>query len=259
MDVSEPPSPGDDQDEFVIDDLSRRTGMTVRSLRSYQSRGLLPPPTVRGRTGWYGERHLARVELIKDLQAQGLKLSSIARLLDENASSDQELLRFSRRVGDLFERRAGTVTTAAELAERFGVDDASAAGVLKKAVDLGLIRDLGDGAIEEVAPVLLAAGVSAQRTLGLSAAEALKVLERLRRSVDSVAELYVGLYLDTVWKPFIDKGQPAEDWPAIEASLEELRQLATDALLASFEQTMSARIDHAIGLGGELSRRRRKH
>jgi DNA-binding transcriptional MerR regulator len=257
MDMSEPTSQGDD-DEFVIDDLSRRTGMTVRSLRSYQSRGLLPPPTVRGRTGWYGERHLARVELIKDLQAQGLKLSSIARLLDESASSDQELLRFSRRVSDLFDRRAGTVTTAAELAERFQVDDAAAPGVLKKAVDLGLVRDLGDGAIEEVAPVLLAAGVSAQRTLGLSAAEALKVLERLRRSVDSVAELYVGLYLDRVWKPFVDEGQPSEEWPRIEASLEELRQLATDALLATFEQTISARIDHALG-AGEFSRKRRKH
>lgn len=258
MDITEPPSPGDD--EFVIDELSRRTGMTVRSLRSYQSRGLLPPPTVRGRTGWYSERHLARVELIKDLQAQGLKLSSIARLLDESASSDQELLRFSRRVSDLFDRRAGSVTTIEELAERFGVEDASTAGgLLKKAADLGLIRDLGDGAIEEVAPVLLASGVSAQRTLGLSLAEALKVLERLRRSVDSVAELYVGLYLERVWKPFLDSDQPAEEWPRIEAALDELRQLATDALLATFDQTMSARVDHALGAGGEISRRRRKH
>ena len=61
---------------FVIEELSRRTGMTVRSIRSYQSRKLLPPPEVRGRTGYYDERHVARIELIKDLQSEGLKLDS---------------------------------------------------------------------------------------------------------------------------------------------------------------------------------------
>ena len=61
-------------DSFVIEELSRRTGMTVRSIRAYQSRKLLPPPEVRGRTGYYDERHVARIELIKDLQSEGLKL-----------------------------------------------------------------------------------------------------------------------------------------------------------------------------------------
>ena len=45
---------------FVIEELSRRTGLTVRSLRSYQTQKLLPPPTVRGRTGYYGEPHVTR-------------------------------------------------------------------------------------------------------------------------------------------------------------------------------------------------------
>jgi DNA-binding transcriptional MerR regulator len=258
VNVSEPTSVGDDEDDLLIDDLSRRTGLTVRSLRSYQSRGLLPPPVVRGRTGYYGERHLARVEIIKDLQAQGLKLKSIAHLLDESAASDRELLRFSRRLSDLFDQRQGAVTTAADLAERFRVDDSNAASVFKKAVSLGLINDLGGGAIEEVAPVLLGAGVSAQRILSLSAPEALKVLERIRRSVDSVAELYVDLYLERVWTPFVDRGRPPEEWADIQATLEELRQLATDALLAAFEQTITVRIDDAVGAGGHPSLKRRR-
>ena len=37
--------PGGDEG-FVIEELSRRTGLTVRSLRSYQTQRLLPPPTV---------------------------------------------------------------------------------------------------------------------------------------------------------------------------------------------------------------------
>src|SRR3712207_2385823 len=88
--------------EFVVEELSRRTGITVRSLRSYQSRKLLPPPAVRGRTGYYDERHVARIELIKDLQSEGFKLDSIARMLDQGGRSDADLLRFTRSVKSMF-------------------------------------------------------------------------------------------------------------------------------------------------------------
>ena len=53
-------------DELTIDELARRTGMTVRNVRAHQSRGLLPPPEVRGRTGFYGPEHVARIELIRE-------------------------------------------------------------------------------------------------------------------------------------------------------------------------------------------------
>ena len=88
-------------DSFVIEELSRRTGLTVRSIRAYQSRKLLPPPEVRGRTGYYDERHVDRIELIKDLQSEGLKLDSIARMLDNAGRSDADLLRFTRTVAGL--------------------------------------------------------------------------------------------------------------------------------------------------------------
>lgn len=55
--------------DLTIDQLAQRTGMTVRNLRAHQSRGLLPPPEVRARTGFYGVEHVARIELIKELQA----------------------------------------------------------------------------------------------------------------------------------------------------------------------------------------------
>lgn len=50
--------------EFTIDELARESGMTVRSLRAYQERGLLPPPRLKGRTGFYGPQHLNRVRII---------------------------------------------------------------------------------------------------------------------------------------------------------------------------------------------------
>ena len=59
--------------------------MTVRNVRAHQSRGLLPPPEVRGRTGYYGAEHVARVELIRELQADGFNLELIRRLLERLA------------------------------------------------------------------------------------------------------------------------------------------------------------------------------
>jgi len=47
------------QSELTIEQLAAETGMTVRNIRNHQSRGLLPPPDVRARTGYYGPEHVA--------------------------------------------------------------------------------------------------------------------------------------------------------------------------------------------------------
>ena len=67
-------------DELTIDTLAQRTGMTVRNIRAHQSRGLLPPPEVRARTGYYGPEHVARLELIREMQVDGYNLEAIRRL-----------------------------------------------------------------------------------------------------------------------------------------------------------------------------------
>ncbi len=230
----------------MVEELARRTGLTVRSIRSYQTRKLLPPPSLRNRTGFYGERHVARIELIKDLQSQGLKLSSIARLLDDQAGSDAELLRFSRSLGSLFDERAGAMTTAEELQRRFDVDDDEAAAVLSKAIALGLLRDLGDGLLEELSPRLLNAGQRAMNTLHLDARAALRVVEQLERHSRDVASMYIDLFTERVWIPFAEAGRPHDRWPDVEAALREVRTLATEALVSSFELVMSAEIGKAF-------------
>src|SRR3954465_1428317 len=82
--------------ELTIDQLAQKTGMTVRNLRAHQSRGLLPPPEVRGRTGFYGPEHIARVELIKEPQADGFNLDLIRKLLDGAAGQSTQLLKLTR-------------------------------------------------------------------------------------------------------------------------------------------------------------------
>jgi DNA-binding transcriptional MerR regulator len=236
----------EESEEFVVEELSRRTNVSVRSLRSYQSRRLLPPPEVRGRTGYYGPEHVARVRLIQDLRAAGLKLDGIARMLDDDVSADDQLLAFTQQARGMFgDAQAGT-TTVEDLVSRFRIREDEAPEVLAAAVRLGLLREGADGQIEELAPRLLAAGEAAMASLGLGVGEALDLLARLRRHADGVARIYVELFLERVWEPFVAAGRPAAQWPDVQRSLDALRQLATEALDATFELAMSRRVDQTL-------------
>src|SRR5205809_3380886 len=103
------------QADLTIDELARRTGMTARNIRAHQSRGLLPPPEVRGRTGYYGPEHLARVELIRELQTEGFNLEAIRRLLEGAGGRSDEILRFTRAIREPFEDEQPEIVTLKEL------------------------------------------------------------------------------------------------------------------------------------------------
>ena len=71
---------------LTVEQLAYETGMSVRNIRNHQSRGLLPPPEVRARTGYYGPEHVARLRLIQEMQGEGFKLSAISRLIGEHGA-----------------------------------------------------------------------------------------------------------------------------------------------------------------------------
>ena len=238
------------QADLTIDELAHRTGMTVRNIRAHQSRGLLPPPEVRGRTGYYGSEHVARIELIRELQGEGFNLESIRRLLGEQGSG-AELLRFTRVLREPFEDEEPQIVEAAELAERWRSTDVK---LLQRAERLGFLRPLGDGRYEELSPRLARAGEELA-ALGLPAELALDVVEKVRRHAEGVAKVFVRLFLEQVWKPFVDAGQPEERWPEVREALERLRPLASESLLAVFQLTMTVAVDDAFGR--ELERQAR--
>ena len=64
---------------LTLEELTARVGMSVRNIRFYTSRGLVPPPVRRGRSGYYGPDHVARLELVRELQGHGFTLSAIER------------------------------------------------------------------------------------------------------------------------------------------------------------------------------------
>jgi DNA-binding transcriptional MerR regulator len=240
--------------ELTIDELAQRTGMTVRNLRAHQSRGLLPPPDVRGRTGYYGPEHTARVELIKELQADGFNLEAIRRLIENAGGSTAEVLRFTRTARAAFDDEEPEVSTLADLAEQWG--DAGSPELLERAVSLGLLRPLGDGRVEERSPRLGRAGAELSR-LGIPTDRALDVLESLRHHADGVARTYVDLFLDQVWRPFDAAGRPPERWPEVLDALERLRPLAAESLLAMFQLAMTDHVDEAVGAQLALQSQRR--
>jgi DNA-binding transcriptional MerR regulator len=230
-------------DELTIDELARRTGMTVRNIRAHQSRGLLPPPEVRARTGYYGSEHVARIELIRELQSEGFNLESIRRLLDGSAGVGDEVLRFTRALREPFEDEEPQIVDAAELGERWRSDDQR---LLQRAERLGFLRSLGDGRYEEISPRLSRAGTELAE-LGVPAEVALETVERVRRHADGVAKVFVRLFLEQVWKPFDADGRPEERWPQVREALERLRPLASEALLSVFQIAMGDAVERAFG------------
>lgn len=147
---------------FTVDELAARAGVTVRTIRFYSTKGLLPPPVIGPRrVGHYGPGHLSRLALIEELQHQGMTLAAIERYLEQlppdlsahdlaihravvaswapDAAEDMARAELERRAGrplsdeDLDRLAAmGVVGRAADTADRLRVDT----GLLRLGVQL---------------------------------------------------------------------------------------------------------------------------
>jgi DNA-binding transcriptional MerR regulator len=229
---------------LTIDELAQRVGMTVRNVRAHQSRGLLPPPEVRGRTGYYGDDHVARLELIKDMQADGFNLRAIRHALDALPSgAGPEALEFRRRVVASWTDEEPEIVSVEALAALMGGADEA---LLAEAARLGIVRPLDAERVELPAPSLVRAGASVVE-LGVPVEDVVRLQRDLNRHVGAIAKAFVRLYVEHVWHPFVTKGQPEELWPAVKEALDRLQPLAGDALLATFRLQMDAATAAAVG------------
>ena len=72
---------------YSIGELARRTGLTVKAIRFYSDRGIVPP-TDRSPAGYrrYGSDALARLDLVRTLRDLGLDLSTIRQVVDRECS-----------------------------------------------------------------------------------------------------------------------------------------------------------------------------
>ncbi|MFF1448060.1 MerR family transcriptional regulator [Streptomyces sp. NPDC058274] len=189
---------------LTVDELAARAGVTVRTVRFYSTRGLLPPPVIGPRrVGHYSETHLARLALIEELQHQGMTLSAIERHLQQLPSdlSAQDLA-MHRAVVASWAPEATAEVTRGELERRAGrplteeeVDRLVAMDVVTRdtdafRVDPGLLR-LGVQLLD--APIAHEAILAARSVLLEHSRAAAHELSTLLRDAvgerDSVAEV----------------------------------------------------------------------
>jgi DNA-binding transcriptional MerR regulator len=228
---------------MTIEQLAAEVAMSVRNIRNHHTRGLLPPPEVRARVGYYNDEHVARLRLIQDLQADGFNLAAIERLLSGPDGLAGRLLGLRRAVTAPFDPETPEVVTADELEQRFGrVSDKDAERVIK----LKLLVSLGDGRFEVPSPALLNAAEEII-ALGIPLHAGLSVVERVSRDCDSISRAFTKLFLGQVWEPFERAGQPEERWDELIGAVGALRPLASQALLALFKQAMTAELEDAFG------------
>jgi DNA-binding transcriptional MerR regulator len=235
-------NPPDSEANLTVEQLAYETGMSVRNIRNHQSRGLLPPPEVRARIGYYGAEHVARLRLIQEMQSEGFKLSAISRLIGEHGADADRFVGLRQAVTAPFATEAPEIYSRVELTEKFGTDEDR---LIEKAKKLGLLVEIGEERYEVPSPALIRAAEEVV-AMGIELPAAL---------AQTSARTFVDLFVDNVWKPFDEEGRPEEGWEEIIAAIGRLRPLAFDALNATFRLSLTTEIEKAFG---EVLERRQK-
>jgi DNA-binding transcriptional MerR regulator len=233
-----------DDAELTVDQLAARVGLTVRNVRAYAARGLLPPPHLVGRTGYYGREHVARLLLVREMLAEGYSLNMIERTLaSAPADAGSATLSLHRALLAPWLPPEPEETTSAELAARAGVPED--AGLIDALVDLGLLERLEGEHLRVLDPALLTAGLQVVE-LGVPPEALIATQARVTELVRTIAQSYVAMYVDTGWRAFVDAGAPGEQLDQVRATVARLQPVAAQALLASFRAEMAAAVQAAV-------------
>ena len=235
---------------LTIDELAHRTEVSSRNIRYYQTRGLLPPPEVEGRTGFYDQRHVERLELIGELQSEGLNLQAIGWLLGGAGTVDaKELRKLKRALLDEWVEEQPVDVPLDEALTGFGdVDPDGEQGA--RAVQLGLLGQSDDPTKARIRlPSVLAAGRELSE-MGATIDRQLDVLEVMREHASAIAGVYADMFDEVVLEAWDARGRPEDEWSEIRQALERIRPLAGEALLAVFHQVMAEAIAARIEAAG---------
>jgi DNA-binding transcriptional MerR regulator len=234
---------GDRAARLTIDQLAQRTGMSARNIRAHQSRGLLAPPTLRGRTGYYGHEHVARIEVIQQLQSDGFSLALIERLLRLAGDSTQTLSRLAGTLHEPSGIEQPRTVSAETLEERF---HSNSRQVREQLEELGFLRPVGNGQVEELSPMAFRGG-EVFADLGVPAEDLVAVAAELRKQLDTVAATCLRLFVEYVWRPCEEAGEAEEGLNKVLEAVERLRPIASEAVGSLFQVAISAAVERRFG------------
>ena len=213
-----------------VEQLASRVGMTVRTVRFYAGRGLIPPPRREGRNGYYGPDHLARLELVRELQAHGFTLSAIEGYLENiprDASPEQVAIHRTLL--------APWMPDLPETVKRPDLETRSGRSLsdddLELLVAIGVIEPTPVEDVFQVAPAHLAVGIQFL-DVGLPIEAALAARRIITEHGQGMARELTDLFRTTVWPHLMSSGEPPE---AITTMIERFKPLTIQALVTAYE------------------------
>ncbi|MGW0533495.1 MerR family transcriptional regulator [Streptomyces sp. NPDC003032] len=203
-------------------ELAKEAGITVRTVRFYRERGLIPPPRREGRIAWYDEHHLARLRTIAALLERGHTLNGIAELADafEKGRDVGELL----GIGEPTEEQPVRLTPE-ELADHFAGEVTPEN--LVAALDLGYLGTDGDELVHISRRLLDASSTLVRK--GVPLAAVLEAGQRVREHADALAELFI-----TVMRTHTPD--------TAEVDIEQLRPVAKSVVEAELSMALDRRL-----------------
>lgn len=242
--------------EYRIEDLAHHSGATVRTIRAYQDRGLLPKPERRGRSNVYRDTHLARLRQIADLLDRGYTLASIKELLeawDAGRGLGGVLGLVAEVHGPWTDEEAARISRA-ELDERFGGrPDDDAVG---EACELGVLERIPGRPDEFLVPSPQELAVAAELyAAGVPLAAITGHLRELRGQVEHIASRFLEFTAEHVFGRYLGHVPPT-DADAAEAAtmvrrLRPLAQQTVDAELARAMRLFATRhLQQHLGAAG---------
>jgi len=224
--------------QLTVDELAARAGVTVRTLRFYAAKGLLPPPELGPRrVGLYGPHHLDRLELIEELQRQGLTLAAIERYLAQLPEDIGSLdLAIHRALVASWTPEAAEETDREQLARRIGRDPSDAD--LDRLAAMGALHRTEDPDVFKTDPGLLPLGVRILDVpIPLETLLAARAVVRLH-SQATAHDLH-RLFRDTVWKPYRESAPAPADLDRMKSLTDRIQPLVVQAIVTAFQRSLA--------------------
>lgn len=179
---------------LTIGDLSECTGLSVRNIRAYQARGLLQPPVRRGRTGYYGPEHVARLELICALREDGFNLAAIGTLV---ARGPEFITRVQQLRADLEPASSSGHEWVPMDAESVRLTQEYSPSAIDRFIQQGTIRRDADGTL--VNPTGLAQTAWILNRHGATPGAIIELLFEVERHARRMATTYVEFLSASDW------------------------------------------------------------
>lgn len=230
-----------------IDELATRTGTTSRNIRAYQARGLLHPPELEGRTGFYDEDHVRRLEIIDELQQRGFSLEAIRAVIDTWSQGGDlaHLIGFQHLIDAPINDEEPAEIGIEELFDTFP-EARTEWSLITRAIDLELVVLGEDGRVTVPSPMLLNAGRELVK-LGVPLGEILDLVEILRDEIQRIADRFLRIVSDYAIKPLVDEPTVTpQRINEIMGPLERLRPVAMEIARPFLARSIRVAIDHTV-------------